>query len=379
MPEYLFQAVHPDGRRVNEQIEAPDLDRARYTLEVRGYRDILFFDSEISDDVKRQIRADTGIRPPDKEIWTPDEQVRSRQRRGIPAFLWWAFCQHFVVIGPLLAWNVWSLVEHAGALTRIDWLGFIATPLYLAWFVLRCMPKIVFNQILDAAVWHDWDRQRFFIRLARGLKKLITTAIPERELKIREANALAARGRLGEALQLMEKVRAAKEGKEYLFLARLGSVYEFAGAYDRLITCRREAQQKGPAGASMSIDLAVALVQRGHDVAGAKEALAQAKNFEMNKTALAFCHWCEGMIAVEEKDFARAKADLAAARDLLATGGSRLTLGTIGIIEAYLCIACGRLGEKDEAVRLGRKVEPLLRARKETDLLQRCQAAMGGV
>jgi len=377
VPEFLFQARNPAGVQVNEKIEAPDLARARYALEVRGYGGIQFLDSEISADIRQVIRAETGHQPPSKEIWTPDDEVRSRQRRGTLSFLWWAFCRHFAVIGPLLALNLWSLFAHAGNFSWRDWAGFVATPLYLAWFVLLCAPKIVFHQILEAAVWHDWDRQRTFIRLARMLAKLRRTGIPERELIIREANALAAQGRLNDALQLMEKVHT-RDGKEYLFLARLAGIYDIARLPDRQIACIREAQLKAPPGATMLIDLASALVRRGHDPAGAKDALAQARNYEMNKLAAAHSHWCEGMIAVEEKDFVRAKTELNEALAGLAGTGTPLIKGTIGLIEAYLCLACAGLGEKDEAVRLGRQVEPLLRARKENELLGRCQAAMGG-
>ena len=235
----------------------------------------------------------------------------------------------------------------------------------------------MFQLILEASVWHDWRRLRRLTGFARMLKKFFTTAIPDKELDIREATAWAAEGRLADGLQLVEKYRGYPDVAEYLYLARLAGLYDAAGQYDRALALKEESAAKGPGGVSEWIDVAMARIRRKQDVAGARAALQKLEGKEVPALAQAFRLLAEGMIALEERDDLKAcEYYRAGLEKLQATAGSPLILGLIAESRAGMAIALARLGRKDAGRKILANERPLLEARKETALLARCDAAL---
>ena len=378
MKTFLFTATSPDGRKVHERIEAANLGQARYTLEIRRYRDIEFLTDENAEDIRRSVTSGTGVPEADPEVWTAEDEVESRRRRGVAEKVWWAFKQHAPIFGALAVWNLISW-HNGPPYSWLGWLGFAATPLYGLVFVKMVTPMVLFQLILEAAVWHDWPRLRRRIACARFLRKFMVTGIPDKELDIREGISLAAQGRLAEGVALVEKYRGHPDMAEYLLLGRLSGLYDAAGQYDRVVALMEEAAAKGPGGVSEWIDVALARIRRKHDAAGARAALAQIDGREVPALAQAFRLLVEGMIHLEERDDLRAVEYYRSGLEKLATAaGSPLTLGLIAEARAGLAIALARLGKKDAARRLLAGERPLLEARKETELLARCDAALAG-
>jgi len=379
MQEFLFSATTPDGRTVHERIEAANLDQARYILEIRKYRAIEFLTDEHGADIRRAARSGVTIPKIDPSLWTAEDEVASRRRRGLAEKLVWAFRQHALIFAVLAGWVV--LVLHNGPPYRaFAWTGFILLPLYFLWFVRLVLPLTLFQLILEASVWHEWKRLRRLIGFVRFLKKFLTTAIPDKELDIREAASLAAEGRLADGLKLVEKYRGHPDVAEYLYLTRLSGIYDAAGEYDRVVALLEEAAAKGPGGVSEWIDLAMARIRRKHDAAGARAALQNIEGREVPALAQAFRLIVEGMIAGEEKDDLRAYEYFrTGVEKLQATGGSPLLQGVVAEARAGLAISLARLGRKDAARSILAKERPLLEARKETGLLARCDSAIGVV
>jgi hypothetical protein len=151
MPSFLFEAAGPEGDVVRERIEAENLGQAGYLLKVRGYRDVRFLEDENADDIRRAIEGGSNVPPADPADWTPDDEVEVQQRKGAWRQLWWVFRQHLFIVIPLCYWNFRSW--RAGSpFTWLDYAGFIATPLYLGYFLFLAAPGQVFHQILDARV-----------------------------------------------------------------------------------------------------------------------------------------------------------------------------------------------------------------------------------
>lgn len=377
MPEYLFRATNPERVPIKDRIEATNLGQARYFLEIRGYRDIEFYSDEGVDDIKRVILSGTDVPELDPELWTVEDEAAAWRRKGLGAQLWWAFQQNLVVIVPLVVWN-WSSWRGARPFSWLDWAGFVATPLYLAYFLFLSIPMVVFQRLLESAAWCDWKQVHRYVAWARRLRAFGIRAIPESELDFREAYAMAAEGRTEAALQLLEKYRGHPDMAEYLFLGRVSSVYEYAGRYDRMIALLEESAAKGPGGASEWIDLAVARVRRGRDIAGAKAALARTENKEIAALPGAVLAICKGIIAAEEHEDARACEWLSQGLvKLEAYAGNPLVQVLVAEAKAYLAIAQARRGEREEANKTFAAAGALLAARKETDLLERCAAALG--
>lgn len=377
MKQYLFSATSPDGRKVHERIVAGNLDQARYALELRQYRDIEFMTDENVADISRANLSGLKLPAVPPELWTAEDEVQSHRRRGLGQKLLWAAKQHAPIFAALA---VWALVKlHNGRPYGLAaWAAFLALPLYGLWFIRLVLPIAVFQLILEAAVWHDWKRLRRLVGFARVLKKFFTTAIPDKELDIREATSWAAEGRLADGLLLVEKYRGHPDVSDYIYLARLSGVYDAAGQHDRAVALMEEAAAKGPGGVSEWIDVALARIRRKHDAPGARAALEKIEGKEVPALAQAFRLLVEGMIATEERDDLRACEYYRAGLDKLqATAGSPLIQGLIAESRAGMAISLARLGKPDVARKILAKERPLLEARKETALLAKCDAALG--
>lgn len=377
MPQFLFRAKDGTGGVVEDRLEAATLGQARYTLELRGFRDVEFFTPENSEDVKRMVLSGTGLEDEVLPEFSAQTEIAAHARRGVMAQFLWALGWHMVFLGPLLLWNFlsWRGERPFG---WGDWLGFVATPLYLLVFVKMLLPLTIFNILLEAAVWQDWDKQARCIRLARWLRRFMRTGIPENELLFREAHALAARGNLSGALLHVEPLRGHPDVSEYMFLTRVSSIYEHAGDFAEQLRCVEQAAAKQPDGADPWIDLASVRIRHFRDTAGAKAALERAEDKELSEMARAFVLLTQGMIAVEEQRMAEAETHLRDAAEVFKKFGLALIQGLEAELQAYLALALAGQGRGGESRADFARVRPLLVANRMERLIGRVDAALAG-
>jgi hypothetical protein len=98
---------------------------------------------------------------------------------------------------------------------------------------------------------------------------------------------------------------------------------------------------------------------------------------EVPALADAFRLLVEGMIATEERDDLRAcEYFRRGSGKLEAISGSPLIQALLAVVHADLAISLARLGRKEAARKLLARERPLLEARRETELLRRCDAAL---
>lgn len=261
MPEFIFRARGPTGERLADRVAAATLGEARQVLEARGYRDIRFHSHDNAADVARMAAADTGVPPAEPGEWTAADEIQAQRRRGAGRQLWWAFTKHFIIFSLLVRWNLHAYRD-GPPYGGLDWLGFVATPLYAVVFVFQVLPMTIFTQLLEASVWHDWRKQARWIALARALRWVKKTGIPENELVFREAYALAAQGNLSGALQHAEQLRGHPDIAEYLYLTRVSSIHEYAGDYTGQLRCVERAAALQPETTDVWIDLATVRLRR---------------------------------------------------------------------------------------------------------------------
>ncbi len=375
---FVFKATGPSGLEVAEEIEAENLEEAKALLASRGYSRVRFLDGENIESIRHMVINGSGLAEKGIPRISPAEEISSRGRRTLRHKVLWAIGKHMVYLGPLLLWNAVTLMR-AGPIRPLGIAGLVATPVYLVWMIFKLTPMVCFHQIMDANVWKDWRRMRRFIGIARGARRILGMGIPEFEMMTREAYALASEGRLPEALTLMERVRTTIPVKPRLFLGRLATVYQHAGDFDRQQACMLEAMEAGQKRSVEWIDYGTFLARHERDLSGAKAALAEAEKFEMSQLAKAGFARCSGMIALAERDYPRAHGDL---RNAVAglTQHASTPIGEFLTSEtkAYLAIACARLGRRDGAGQLWAEVEPLMKARGETWLIEHYAEAAGG-
>lgn len=376
MPQFMFRGKDPQGQACHDYVDATNLGQARYKLEIRGYRDIEFYTDENAPDIEKAMLSGTGIKKDDLAQWTAAEEAAAQKRSGAVAKLWWAFKQHLVFLGPLLIWN-WFSWRGERPFGWGDWIGFALSSMYFVLFLMMVSPMVVFDQLLQASAWCDWAAVRRWTKVARVLRKMTRTGIPELELQIREAYALAAEGRLPEALSHMEAVRGNADLSEAMYFARLSTVYEYAGDYAAMVRCAEASAAKSSGGAGEWIDLATARIRRLCDVPGAKAALEHIEGKEIPILAAAALARCKGMIACEEGIHLEARELFHKAQSGMAEHAANpLLQNWIAETKAYLAISLAALGERDAARRCVAESAKLLEASKEFALLRRCREAV---
>lgn len=375
MPDFMYRARGPRGERVTDSIQADSLADARTRLEARHYQGIEFYTGENAADIARMSAAGTGIEPAAPGEWSPADEIEAQGRRGTGAQVAWAFTKHLIIFSLLSRWNYASMRD-GPPYGWLDWLGFAATPLYAAFFLMMVLPLTIFTQMLEAAVWHDWKRQARWIGAARLLRRLMRTGIPENELTFREANALAAQGNLSAALQRVEPLRQDPSIAEYLFLGRVSSIHEYAGDFSGGLRCLERAAALKPETPDVWIDLATFRLRRFGNAPGAREALAHAAGRELPEIARAMVEVAEGMAATLERDFAAGEERLRAASARFDKFGIPLIKGIQAELKAWRAVALAGLGRKEPARKLFAEARPLLVAQRAHALIARAEAAL---
>ena len=378
MQRFIFQARDSAGRPVKDYVEASTLDQAKYTLEIRGYREIEFLTDESQQDIERMMQAGGASEAPpiDPELWSAQDHADAMQRKGIGAHLWWAAKQHLVFVLPLAWWNYcsWTGGRPFG---WGDWLGFVLTPLYAVYFFKLSLPFMIFQKIMEASVWCNWAEVRRFVSWARVMRRFMITGIPESELDFREAQALSAQGNLDGALAKVERWRKDPDMPPHMFLTRLSSIYENAGDYAAMLACVEDAAKMTPEGVNQWIEIASVKIRRLRDVAGAKAALEKTGDAELAVLPAAFKKWVQGMIATEEGDDMQALACLTEALEKLKAFAGNPLIQLLEVeAKGYLVIVEARLGRREEAGVRFSEVRALLRLNRPNDLYPRCEASV---
>ncbi len=376
MPSYLIRAKDSRGRSVVKRIDAENMDAAKYALEIRGFTDIVLQTDDVVAAVHSAYRAE-GIETP---VVPPDLALAIRETTR-PELSFRRALGKVLVIGgaallPFLAWGVWN-VRHGRDFGPLPFIGVTVVAATAVSMGRYKLIQVLFDRLIHAYEWAKWEDMA---RCARILKLIPTgagRAIPTSLLDFYEAKTLAARKRLPEALALVAPYRDGKAMQPWMFCLQTAILYELARDYDTMIAFDRQAIEIGPKGSSEYITLAQHLISRKKDVAGAREALAVAETKERVPLAETYVLFCKGMIALEEQNAAAAAEFLVSA--LRQSGPFASKMGsTIRTIQAYLGVALGALGRRDDAGRCLHEVEDYLKAAEETDLLARLRAASSG-
>lgn len=368
MPRYLLSATLPDGRRVCECVEAASGNAAVKALRKRSCTDIVLHTDEATAALEQ---GNPHVSP--REFLAFRDAATEWQRVLVHARVSWRqlWVVHLAFTGFLL-WR--RIVQMPWGLS--DWLALVAVclPVISAlaslcpWF----SPARRYDRLMEAIAWARWDEA------LRRLPRLRRT-VPPLEYAFREAQALGGMGRLDEALEGVSAFADDSVVPEWLYWGRLAEVYSAAGRFDEAVECKEKAVKAAPQNPTSLLDLVPSLLRRGGKVQRAESVLARAKAQALSDTLVPFADAAEGMLALERGKPDEAKRLLTQA--LTGLLAFRLTSPLIGGVEAsfrgWLAIAHARLGDADSARREFELAEPRLRAVKETDLIRRCDEALG--
>lgn len=373
MPTFLFTATDESGNSVTDRVEAGTTSAARYKLGLQGYSKISFHTDELAADFDKFLGE--GLESPVAEVLSPEDELAARRGGGVLREIAFAWKANTLFWLPLFVWSGLA-VYHGRPYTLSDWLSFVFTGLFLFYFVWMVLPGIAYQKLLSASVWYQWNDVRRWARIIRILKRLAFIPIPDLELDFRLAYALAAEGQLEKGLALVNKYEDHKCGK-FMFYSRVSSVYEAARNYEKMTACRKLAAHHGTGKPAEKIDIVLGLLRRQRNITEAKPLLAELEETDVAEIGQLFVEYCRGLLAVEERDWQTAEKLLNETLNLAALYANNVLMdGMTKDIKAYLGIAVANLGKQEQAKSIYREVAPLLKVRKEDELLERLRGSI---
>lgn len=374
MPDYLFTARNPERESVTDRITAASVDGARYALETRRYTEIVFHtdDSSLRTDAALQKELDPNSESIPLE---PELELESRRSGGLLAGIWFAWKVNAVFWLPLAVWDIcaWFGSRPFG---WGDWLGFGLSGFFLVYFVVLVIPGTLYQALLRASVLNRLPETRLWAGVLRRLRLLNGGTIPRLDLDVRLACVLARNGRAEEGRTLLAPYTAAAE-TDAMTAGRLAGFHVCADEHERAHELRCRAVELSQGGMAETIDHAFGLVRHLRRPVEAKESLARIADKELVELARIFVTYTEGLIALEEQRHAEAAVALEQAEvQLQPLAANELMDGMRRDIWAFQSLALAGTGRNAEARKLVARARPLLEARRETELLQRCDAAI---
>ena len=375
---FLFSATDPDGDSVTERISSNSLAEARQTLESEGYTTVVFHTSEADTALNRWLSPDGEQHEELEDIWDPALELESRQRGGTWASIAIFFKSSTIFWMPLVLWNTYGVMQ-GPPYGWLSLLGFALGALFMMYSVWAIVPSLMYERLVAATTWARWQDVRRWVGRIRWLQRFIAIPIPDLELDKDLALAAAAEGNLSEAVSLMQKYEHDSSIPQAMFHSYLSSIYDAGGEYTQMIACRARAVELSTSGPNEYIDYAIGIIQRLRDPVRAKHVLQKIEGMELTDLARSFVALCKGMIAIEEREYAEARKQLTMTLQQVLPYASQTQIGMlIAEVKAYLSIALGALGEKQQAERLLADATPFLTAWKQEELLARCRQAIDG-
>jgi tetratricopeptide (TPR) repeat protein len=365
MPSYLLQGTDREGRTESKLIDAESAQAAVRRAESEGWSDVRL----LTDDVVARLTdwQAGGFAP--EELWRMGRQtfrafvVRTLWRALSRSIVFWALLAALIVRRGMGAdwggWD-WALVAGLGVLV----LAFLV-PLLTG--VAREYDRLLWDVAMAR-----WDR--VLDRLDRGLATL-----ENHERVHRRAQALAALGRLDEALREFAVLADGDEVPPWLYWSLRANVHAEGRDYAGAISDMQEAYACAPENPTVQLGYAELLLLHDGDRALARHLLDDARR----QTIAEPLRWAEamleGQLALEERRFDAAREHFAQA--LVLAGpllGQPAFLEHRARIQALLALTEAGRGDREQGRRHFQSAVPMLRLHRRDELIQRCERALGG-
>ncbi len=373
MPDFLFTADSPTGKRKTQTILAANSQAAQTELESRGWTSIVLHTDDAGAIASSAVAK---MYPELTEKITPSHRLESR---GLSDFQFFLFVtKNFYIKAP------WFAVALIILLVMNIAFGFHNSIIYIGAALGLSMPLIFaacitlfgtarkFNRLVEAYAWGRWQEVLDRIISLRG-------KVPESELSIRQACALAGMGKLDEARTEWSKFENHPELPRWMFLTQLGDIFQTAGLYDESLKCHAEAYDEDKDNPTMKLDYAMALLTAERDLELAQRLIDEAKQQYLSDLLSMFLPYIDGLVALNSRKYDLAVELFESARKniLPLAAGEPLTALMVDTIQAYMAIALAKSGQTQRAMEEARAPRVRLQARNSVRLLKQLNDAVG--
>lgn len=369
MPEYLWTGKDKSGSEFALRIEAPTAGLAKAELEERGATDLKLHTYDAMDAFRDRHETAAAISAEDEMKYRRKGSFRLRE---IPLR---ALKDAWKTILLLLLASTFCIYREEYYSAIVLACVVLIFPVIQFWFFQN---SFYFTKLNQARVWHRWAEVMVYIEKLKRARLRTKRGVDDKTLIRYQAMALAGSGELEEAVKIFAKLSEDPKMPRWLFLCQLASIYEIAKLFDKAIDLSREAAALKPDDPVLLIDFAYRLTRYQLDTANAKAILDQAEKQVVIEMAKPHILLCRGIIALIEKDFAKALLNLQKALEGFRPFSQHVMLeGNVLITKAYLSCAEGALGNKAAAARLFHEVRSYLEATRQDDLLTECKRSAG--
>jgi tetratricopeptide (TPR) repeat protein len=370
---FIWKGIDPAGTPGSDRVPAENAQAAKVEMIRRGWTDLQLVSDELGDLVRKRVET-----PFERQDEGSVEDYVRRIEEKAPGFLarWWdstadirlyaLIILAFVVYG-IYRGRIWPVILGFAGLAYLIFLY----PVLHAFFSL---PSRYFARLNLAKTCSRWDEVLLCVERLRRVRNLTKIGVGEIELARNRAMALAALGRLDEALAEFSQFKNSPETPNWLYLSFQAGIYDRAKAYDKALACRQQAVAEKPDNAAVWDDLALNYVHGLNRPQDAREALSRAEALEHTPIGRAFVPLVKGMICWREGKHSEAKQHLEEALAGFEPLAHRpLMPGLILFAKSYLCAVESALGNTAAARNLFSQTEQYLSAAKEEELLNACR------
>src|SRR5215204_1237611 len=363
MNTFLFTGVNRDGKSVTERVEAENLSQARYKLEIHGYSEITFYESELSSDVTNlfdEKQAKNKAKLLKQQVGGQYDTTLRRHFINVVKYtwFWWLILLYLMYKNQDLSTVLWF----GGTVLVIGYLTF---------------PSVIFNRLYEAHCWSKNGAVRFWGNLAKFYNRIAFVKIPVFEIDIHLACTDAREGNLAGALRRIAKYQNDPKVSERLYKLALIRIYGNARDFDKVLNLLESSLQEGHIYTEELLDYAICLARRHKQTARAKGVLERVFDTELTAMANLFIPYCQGVIEVEDGNYSQAEFYLKrASKELEPFQKNTFLIGLKSEVKVFLSMALGSRGEKDEAAKLFAEAKPYLVAVKDNELLRRGEDAL---
>lgn len=380
MPRYILAGTDSDGRHQTELVSAPSADEAARQFTARGFTGVTlhsdegagqYFESEVSDEFFKYM--------------TPKEYVAvNRMSRGrlllnllvrVYRLLWWLLVPLLALVVSCRLFDVhWYVIAIAAV-------GLLLVPPGIVLYAVFFSPCARAARVMSLFYWGRWGEVLAALRETgpRSVRPALERSDSAPIVAFYAATALAGLGRLDEALEAVQPYVDAPELPAWKYWLYLADVFDTARVGDRVLECAEKAVEIAPDNQNALLDLALHSLSYRRDVARARAMLDELRRHVISETTRPFLVMTEGLLALEEGRPERARELLREAVRLAQPFrySSAMTGALINRMHTYLTLACAAAGDHAAAEAHFNLAEPWLRAVKLTDLIERCEAALG--
>lgn len=363
MFSFLFTAINHQGKMVTEKVAAENLSQAKYNLQLRGYTEISFYQSELSADVLNTF-DDKIIK---KEQKNPEKVLNLNVQAQYDTRYWQTILSLFK-----MSWGYWLIIIGiAFFIPNYFTLGILAFSVGM--FLLITLPIFISNKMFAAYFSHENSKAKFWLKVFNVVNAVNPGKIPQfiidshlAKLEAREGNA--------QGLQQIIKYQNHPKVSKRMLNNQIISFYENLGQYDEMLESLEKSLEEGNVFQEEMLDYGYCLIRRHKQTNLARQVLEKLYDFEltvMNKPLLPLC---KGVLELEEGNLSQAEFYLKrAAEDLKPLEKNEYLVGVKSELKAFLAIVLAKTGRREEAANLFNESKQYLEAAKERELLQQCE------